>query len=549
MNNPLPSLKKTTLAAALPLLLTVGIGASTANAMPPLLHDYFTGQHGNYEQTSGKVVATYIANWGNPDNIDNVNGDNLTHILYAFLDICGPNERPSMAQICADKPDYTLAENATSIDKTFAAKFAELKVKYPHVKVLPSVGGWGGEGPFAPMAMNPENRQFFVNAVVEYVKHNPSFDGIDIDWEWPRDTAEGDAYADLMIDLRAGLDALSKETGRDYLVTSAIATAESYVNKVDYKRAEPAMDLIFLMTYDFYGGWSMDNVGHHTSLQPHEANLANGYGYGGAVAVQNMLNIGMPADKLVLGMAKYARGWDGVTPSNLGTPLGGTATGKFPKPVQPWDEAGVATYSRLVADIIGPDGVGIDGFDVRYDPSCDCHYAWRESDGALVGFDHPKDVENKARFAVSNKLAGVFSWEYGQDNGDLLNAMNYGIGNLDNDLPTGPDAWLASKVYVKGDVVSFNGEIYVAKWWTKDEEPGNPYGAWEKELPWFDNEWSPTQVYQAGDSVLYYGMIYQAKWWTLNNEPGDKFGPWEELAPPPPCGVVAPAERCAPPAM
>ncbi|GHA65879.1 glycosyl hydrolase family 18 protein [Photobacterium aphoticum] len=527
MNIPLPILKKATLTTALTLLF----GASSASAMPPPLYEYFQGQHGNFEQTSGKVVATYIANWGNPDNIDNVNGDNLTHILYAFLDICGPNERPTMAEICANKPDYTLAENATSIDKTFAAKFAELKAKYPHVKVLPSVGGWGGEGPFAPMAMNPENRQFFVNAVVEYVKQNPSFDGIDIDWEWPRDTAEGDAYADLMIDLRAGLDALSKETGRDYLVTSAIATAESYVSKVDYQRAEPAMDLIFLMTYDFYGGWSMNNVGHHTSLQPHEANLANGYGYGGAVAVQNMLNIGMPAEKLVLGVAKYARGWDGVTPSNLGTPLGGTATGKFPKPVQPWDEAGVATYSRVITDIIGPEGMGIDGFEVRYDPSCDCHYAWRESDGALVGFDHPRDVENKARFAVSNKLAGVFSWEYGQDNGDILNAMNYGVDNYNHDFDTGPDAWNAEKVYQKGDYVSFNHEIYMAQWWTKGEEPGNPYGPWLlQDLP-MDMEWSADKVYQVGDLVYYNGETYQAKWWTLNDVPGDEFGPWSLFLP------------------
>jgi len=26
-------------------------------------------------------------------------------------------------------------------------------------------------------------------------------------------------------------------------------------------------------------------------------------------------------------------------------------------------------------------------------------------------------------------LAGVFAWELSQDNGDILNAMNFGVGN------------------------------------------------------------------------------------------------------------------------
>ncbi|MGF1766353.1 hypothetical protein L4D06_03050 [Enterovibrio makurazakiensis] len=33
------------------------------------------------------------------------------------------------------------------------------------------------------------------------------------------------------------------------------------------------------------------------------------------------------------------------------------------------------------------------------------------------------------KVAVERNLAGVFSWAYQQDNGDLLNAMNVGIGN------------------------------------------------------------------------------------------------------------------------
>ena len=39
-------------------------------------------------------------------------------------------------------------------------------------------------------------------------------------------------------------------------------------------------------------------------------------------------------------------------------------------------------------------------------------------------------VIEKGRMARDAGLAGVFAWELSQDNGDILNAMNYGVGNL-----------------------------------------------------------------------------------------------------------------------
>lgn len=47
-----------------------------------------------------------------------------------------------------------------------------------------------------------------------------------------------------------------------------------------------------------------------------------------------------------------------------------------------------------------------------------------------VGYDDPRAVLRKARFSVQQGLAGVFAWELSQDNGDLLNAMNRGVGNI-----------------------------------------------------------------------------------------------------------------------
>ncbi|WP_281558912.1 glycosyl hydrolase family 18 protein [Thalassomonas sp. RHCl1] len=467
--------------------LTIAAGMAISALWPSLSsadnnpYDYFTGSYQSFKQTSGKVMASYVANWADPNAVDNINGNNLTHILYAFLNGCGPGETDRAKALCTHKQDYELAETPTSIDKTFAAKFSALKSAYPHIKILPSVGGWGGSGTFAPMTKTKANRAVFINDVVNYLKANPVFDGIDIDWEWPGTPQEGEQYADLMHELRSAFEVLGSETGREYQITSAIGSHKNNVANINYARAQEFMDYIFIMTYDFFGGWSKQNIGHHTALQAHSANGNNAHG--GAEGVKNLLDAGVPASKLVLGVAMYARGWDGVSPNSTGSLLGGTATSGFPKKVNTWDEEGVATYKRLVAEIIGSEGQGINGFTVTYNAECDCHYAYRDSDSALVTFDHPKDVANKAQYALEHGLAGVFSWEYNQDNGDILSAMNFGLGNTllvpDNSGNcAGVPHWRADVIY-NHEQVQHNNVLYQSYWWNKGRNPAENSGEWQ----------------------------------------------------------------------
>ncbi|MFC0051933.1 carbohydrate-binding protein [Streptomyces actinomycinicus] len=44
-------------------------------------------------------------------------------------------------------------------------------------------------------------------------------------------------------------------------------------------------------------------------------------------------------------------------------------------------------------------------------------------------------------------------------------------------------AWVQETIYTSGNVVSRNGRVWRAKWWTRGNEPGGPtaYGAWEDE--------------------------------------------------------------------
>jgi 5'-nucleotidase len=95
-------------------------------------------------------------------------------------------------------------------------------------------------------------------------------------------------------------------------------------------------------------------------------------------------------------------------------------------------------------------------------------------------------------------------------------------------LPSTP-AWDAKKAYHIGDLVSFDGQVWRALWWTQNQKPGDPWGPWEQIATTPDGtpEWTASRVFNAGDVVSYQGSLWRAQWWTRNQVPGIPFGPWK----------------------
>ncbi|WP_028452968.1 carbohydrate-binding protein [Chitinilyticum aquatile] len=110
-------------------------------------------------------------------------------------------------------------------------------------------------------------------------------------------------------------------------------------------------------------------------------------------------------------------------------------------------------------------------------------------------------------------------------------------------------AWDGSRAYTGGELVSYNGEIYKARWWTQNDLPGNAYGPWELQASASGPAaWNGTRVYNAGDQASFKGTLYRAKWWTQGNEPGVEWGPWEAIGAvtPTPQPVSTPTPAAAP---
>jgi chitinase len=417
------------LAAALAAVLAFPALAAQPSAVPaPAPYALFGGKPLEWERSGGKVVGVYTPNWQPAALVDALHGDSVTHILYAFLHVCGPGQLPEDAPKCAGKSAFQVA--TSPIDDRFDAAFARLKARAPHVKVVASVGGWGGSDPLFHIADDAVARSAFAASAADFLRGHPAFDGIDIDWEHPTNNgaangvqlgspADGQGYADLMAALRAALDTLTAENGHKYIVTSAINTDRALVAKVNYRDAAKSLDYIWMMTYDFYGSWTR-TAGNHAAPRASAWDAGDGLD----AAARTMTDAGVPAGKLVAGVGMYGRGFTGVAKPAPGKGFSGSAhTGTYPAP------EGASDYRELAARYLDHDGHGRHGYQAILDPQTQAWNLYNARSRLFMGYDDPRAVIAKGVFARQAGLAGVFAWELSQDNGDILNAMNFGVGN------------------------------------------------------------------------------------------------------------------------
>ncbi|MEQ4692177.1 MULTISPECIES: glycosyl hydrolase family 18 protein [Providencia] len=404
-----------------------------------------------YTQNSGKVVAAYFVEWGvylRGFPVDKIPAQNLTHILYGFIPICGghgindslkqiENSFETLQTSCLGRADYKVSihdqwaafnKPQTGTTLPYQGNFGQLmalKKAYPDLKVLPSIGGWTLSDPFYAMK-DKSKRDIFVSSVKEFLLTWKFFDGVDIDWEYPgangastvlASDKDGETYLLLMQELRAMLDGLEKETGREYELTSAISAAKVKIDKVDFGTVQKSVDHLFMMSYDFYGAFDLNTLGYHTALNASswrpdtEYTTVNG--------VNALLAQGVAPQKIVVGAAMYGRGWTGVNSYVGDNPFTGKATG----PVAGTWENGVVDYRQIKNQYM----TGL--WTYNYDTVAETPYVFKASTGDLITFDDERSVKAKGKYVLDNKLGGLFSWEIDADNGDILNSMNSSLGN------------------------------------------------------------------------------------------------------------------------
>ncbi|QUJ09245.1 chitinase [Gynaephora ruoergensis nucleopolyhedrovirus] len=404
----------------------------------------------NIGENDKPITAAYFVEWGvyaRAFAADKIPAPNLSHLLYGFVPICGgegvndalktvTGSFEALQRSCAGRADFKVSihdpwaavqkpqKGVSAWNEPYKGNFGQLmaiKKANPHLKVLPSIGGWTLSDPFFHMH-DAEKRAVFVESVREFLLTWKFFDGVDIDWEFPggngANPAVGDPHKDgltyvvLLRDLRDMLDDLQRVTGREFELTSAVSAGYDKIALVNYGDAQNYLDKIFLMSYDFKGAWSTVDLGHQTPLYAPAWNTDEKYTTDFAVNV--LLDQNVQPSKIIVGVAMYGRGWRGVTGYKDDNPFTGIATG----PAAGTWEDGVVDYKQIRRNI---------GY--AFDNRAKAAYIFKNETGELISFDSVDSVLAKGQYVIEKNLGGLFAWEIDADNGDLLNSMHFGLGD------------------------------------------------------------------------------------------------------------------------
>lgn len=326
-------------------------------------------------QTRNNLTVTAYF-YGGPEKVDSLEVEKLTHIIFSFCHLTG------------NKLTVDDEKDSQAIKKLVAAK-----TRNRSLKVLLSLGGWGGCKTCSDVFSTAEARKEFSESVLALCQSYGT-DGIDLDWEYP--AVEG--YPDHAFkpedkpNFTALVRELRKTMGDRYEISFAAGGFQQFLEEaVEWKEIVGLVDRINLMTYDLVNGNSIV-TGHHTGLysttKQHESTDN---------AVQYLIKLGIPANKLVIGSAFYGRIWENVPAINNGL----YQTGKFRKGVN------FRNFNKEVSPSTG--------YKLYWDEVAHAPYAYNAAQKLFVTYDDKRSMGIKTTYALDQGLNGIMFWEITND--------------------------------------------------------------------------------------------------------------------------------------
>lgn len=366
--------------AALTSVLLAFVAPASANA-PRVLAAYYTGD----------VPVSSL-----PANV-------LTDVIYAFGE-------PGAGNICHQPGQSQI--------KIFS-QLRSLRAHHPHLRLLLSIGGWGEAPQYSDAALTPNSRAAFTRSCIAQYVVREGFDGIDIDWEFPvhggipqsmHRPADRADVTSLLAEFRSRLDALGRVNHRHYYLTVAMPTGRwqyggAYEPSDSYNLRDVGRiaDWLNVMTYDMNNIFSPVSS-FNTPMQadpndptpPLERRWDNLTG-----AVQYYEEYGVPASKIVLGMAFYGRGFTGVASRNAG--LYSKYRGGFPE--TPWK----TVKSKFLTD---------PAWQKHWSNTAQAPWIYNPHTHVFFSYDDPRSMAIKAAFVRHEHLRGAMFWVFGEDDSD-----------------------------------------------------------------------------------------------------------------------------------
>lgn len=435
-----------------------------------------------------RVVSAYFADWdvyGRGYYVKDIPADKVTVIQYAFgVPTFDPDTGAVGCDVLDPWADYQMVywsgantvsgvpDDPNDPDQHLFGAFnqiRQLKAAHPGLKVEISLGGWTKSTWFSSVAATPERRESFVRSCLDrFILGNlptggwPAqaggpgaaagvFDGIDLDWEYPTERADGNVgygpadrhNATLLVqEFRRQLDELGRARGTRYLLTAALpATARS---TADFELAPfvARLDWANVMTYDFNipSGpvAAPDTLFTADPRDPH----ADDPTWNTVGTVDWYLRHGVPAHKIVVGVPFYANQYLRTTGGDHGLYAPFDSSGLDPNTLA-WDATPHPTYHDLVdvAGVVTPDGTGQGGFTRYwngyagepwlYSPAAGhdlcavprggdggCAAPYHDTTTTVITYSDPRSLAERTDLVRREGLRGVMAWEISQDSDD-----------------------------------------------------------------------------------------------------------------------------------
>jgi len=350
------------------------------------------------ENVREPVIMCYFTNWSykrpgmgkfTPEDVDPTL---CTHIVFAFATIKDSR--------LAASDDNDIGDSLGTFDRIM-----KLKDTNPKLKLLVAVGGWAfGSEPFQKLTENIFRMNGFVYDAIEFLRKH-KFDGLDIDWEYPRGPDDKASFVSLIKELRLAIEGEAKGSKIPKLLLTAAVPASFEAIEAGYDVPELAkyLDFINVMTYDFHGQWEKE-VGHNSPLYP--LNSATGFQKRLTVefSAKEWVRQGAPKEKLIIGMPVYGRTFTLSDPVqfDIGAPAsGGGDPGRYT------GESGFLSYYEI-CDFLHKDNTTL-----VWDNEQQVPFAYRGLQ--WVGFDDERSLKTKTKWLKSEGFGGVMVWSVDLD--------------------------------------------------------------------------------------------------------------------------------------
>lgn len=432
----------------------------------------------NYIPCNKRIIG-YYASWSErPDKgnytVHKIPWAKLTHLNYAFAAV-GSNNKIILTDSAAAILNTYPGQNTAL---TYNGQFNLIhgyKQQYPHIKTLISIGGWTQSGGFYSMSATAPGREVFANSCVAFLKKY-SFDGIDIDWEYPT-SAQGaihpldellyyatyganafDNYKLLLKRLREKLDSAGLADNRKYLLSIAAPASSWTLGGMKLSEHCKYIDYLNIMSYDLHGAWN-----HFVG--PQSAVYASNSDPETSMLDQPTLNIdwavkyysgSIHPSKINVGVPYYSRGWTqvsgginglwGTSPQqnhtyvyqHNGTTYTKTQTigkgaggidGIWNDPAPEPDAGanplwhvlnllanpGTATYNYLQGGPLSGSQTNLNGYQRFFDNTTKTVWAWNAGKQTFLTYEDTASLHHKLDYIVNRGIGGMMFWELSGD--------------------------------------------------------------------------------------------------------------------------------------